>query len=343
MRSQLLVACCAAAAALACWSSAAESAPPANAATSELDSVVATAGDARLTLREVEKRVAQVPLFQLRTLGQTPDDIRRAFVDELVGMELVVQGARADGLAKRPDVAERIRSVLKSALLSDLRDEAVKRGQVSDAEVRAYYEQNRERYQPQLRLKLWQIVVATRQDAERVLALIKDDAEYKKDPIAGWDKLCRERSLDKTTSMRKGDLGFVHPDGSTAQKDVTVSPVLFTAASKVANGEVVPEPVAVAGQWVVLQRRGSHQTPERSLEAESANIRNVLAKEKVQATLRQLLDELRRTRVNELHEDRVDLVAIDTDGSMRASPRPGSLRRPAAASPRPTGEPGALR
>ena len=315
------------------------------AAQSKQARTVATVGKVPITVAEMESQLGQVPLFQLKILGKTADEVRAKFLDRLVAKEVLVQGARADKLDQRIDVRDRIRSVLVAALKNRLRAEASKARSVSNDAVKAYFEKHKDRYKSQLRLKLWQIVVAKKADAEKILATIGSDAKYKEDPVKGWEQLARKHSLDRSTRMRKGNLGFVQPDGSTAHKNVKVSPLLVKEAMAVKNGQVVPHPIKVGETWVVLQRRGSHQTPERTLAMEAPSIRLLLSKQQVQAQLRKLSKDLHEKYVTELHLDRVDVIEIQSHGEIAPKQRPGGLKRPhpAQGRGRPTGTPGHMR
>jgi peptidyl-prolyl cis-trans isomerase C len=306
---------------------------------------VAKVGSGIVSLSEARARLREVPRFQLRTLGDSPSAIRHAFLEELISMELVVQGARADKLDELPEVREKILVRLKDALLENLQRE-IESEAISDDAIKAYFEKNRAQYAPQTRLKLWRIVVKTRAEAEQILQTIKTDSEYKKDPLAGWEKLASERSIDRTTAMRRGNLGFVQADGATPQQDVRVNPALFKAALAVADGEVVPEPIEDEGLWVVLQRRGSHVTPERRLETEAGTIRSVLAKQRVRERIGALVDGLRKKHVSEVNVQLLEQLEISREGDIGPRSRPGTLPRkshPAAASPKPQGIPGEFR
>lgn len=299
---------------------------------------VARLGDAAITVNDVHARLKLVPLFQLRAMGNSEDEIRRTFIDRLVSMDLVALGARDEKLHERHDVQERIQSELKKALLESIAAEAAQ-GTVSDDAVKAYYERNADRYRSEKRLKLWRIVVRTRADAAKLLETISGNEEYKKDPLKGWEALARKHSLDKGTAMRRGNLGFVQPDGGTAHKDVRVSADLYRAALKVKDGEVVPAPVADGEFWVVVQRRGSHDTPERTLQMESPTIRRILAKQGVIDSIKKLVDKLRTEQVSEIHDSLVDQVQVTFDGDLTPTQRPGTLpakRKGAAGPSRPT-------
>jgi peptidyl-prolyl cis-trans isomerase C len=315
-------------------------------ASAQNDRTVATIGDRKITLGEAQARLDTVPLMQLKNLGSDPATVKARFVEQLATLELLVQGARDKKLHERRDVRDRIRDKLRMALLNDLHREALEAGEVSDEEVAKYYDENRSRYAAQQRLKIWQIVLGTRAEAQDVLNIIANDEEYAKDPIAGWDKLARERSLDKATSMRKGNLGFVQPDGVTAHKDIKVPAILFQAASKIADGELLKTPLKVDKYWVVLQRRGSVVTPERKLDTEATAIRGVLAKQKVAERQKELLDELRARYVKEKNPSAVDAIEIDHAGDIGHGARPGTLKRRSHRTDgkgKPQGSPGKLR
>jgi peptidyl-prolyl cis-trans isomerase C len=308
--------------------------------------VVAKVGDYEIKVDEVHKRLAQVPLFQLKNMGNTPSDIRERFVEEIVKLEIMVQGARLQKLDELPDVNERIRSVMVSALLNNLANEAANDGVVSDAKVREYYEAHSERYMPQQRIMIWHIQVKTKVEAEKLLATIKSGADFQDEAsfVTAWDNLARTKSIDKSTHMRKGNLGFVQPDGSTAHKDVRVPKAMFDAAASIKNGEVYPEPLQVESSWVVLARRGSHDTAHRTLESETATIRGFLAREHVTDRRRALVERLRAEHMKEKNERVLDQLTV-SDNEITVSRRPGALREARAprGSVKPVGKPGNLR
>ncbi|AUX40806.1 peptidyl-prolyl cis-trans isomerase [Sorangium cellulosum] len=298
------------------------------------DPVVARVGDRVITAREVERRLAQIPPFQLQSLGRTPEEIRKNFVSQVLARELLLaQGAVAQKLIERPDVQDRIRSVLRAALLQQVEAEAAASSPVTDEEVRAYYEAHRDKFSSPAMVALWRILVGTREEAEAILA------ELKKDPSPQRFKdLARDKSLDKATSMRGGDLGFVAPDGATAEPGLKVSPALLEAAARVKDAELVPEPVPEGDRFAVVWRRQSRRPVSRTLEQEAPSIRQILAHGKAEARVKQLLERLRAQDLSGHAPELVDLVDVTSTGDLQALRRPGSLpssRRPGAPPPSP--------
>lgn len=304
--------------------------------------VVARVGEQTITSDQVAKLAASIPPYQLKRMG-TPEEVARKITESLVTQLLAEQGAIDQKIDQRPDVAQRIRSIYASALLQDVQQNASEAA-VTDAEIQAFYEANRDRYRSEERIRVWQIVVATEAEAKAILETIKTDAKYAEDPVKAWDELARNKSLDKGTAMRRGDLGFMRPDGSTAHRDVAFPAEVYAAVAKVGDGEVVPKPMKVQNDWLVLQRRGSVKTPERSLEQERATIRGMLAKKKVRDVGGALVTELRGKHLTDHHPQRVDIIQIDGEGDLAPMERPGAMQAKRPAQPAaPEGSPGNLR
>ena len=304
--------------------------------------VVARVGETAITSAEVEALAKSIPPYQLKRMGSA-EEVARKITESLVAQLLAEQGAKAAGIDERPDVATRLRSIYASALLQDVQQNAAEAA-VTETEVAAFYEANRDRYRSEERIRVWQIVVATEAEAKAILKTITTDPKYAENPVKTWDELARTKSLDKGTAMRKGDLGFMRPDGTTAHRDVTFPAEVYAAVAEVDDGAVVPKPVKVEDDWLILQRRGSVNTPERTLEQEGATIRGMLAKKKVRDVGKALIAELRSEHLSEHHPQRVDIIQIDGEGDLSPMERPGALRakrppKPAA----PQGPPGNLR
>ena len=48
-------------------------------------------GNASMTIAEVERRLRSVPVWQMATLGKTPDEVRRKFVETVLVPELLFE------------------------------------------------------------------------------------------------------------------------------------------------------------------------------------------------------------------------------------------------------------
>jgi peptidyl-prolyl cis-trans isomerase C len=293
-----------------------------------------------ITAAELERRLAAVPPFQLRSIGDTPAEIRRGFLERVLVRELLlVQGAEAQRVADRPDVQEVVKRRLRGAVLAAERAEAVATP-IGDDEVRAYYEANRAKFNAPPRVSIWRILVSTAQEAEAIIAEVAKDSSVKR-----WNELARERSLDKTTSMRGGNLGFVAPDGSTGEPGVKVDPAVVAAAGTVKDAELVPKPVPEGDRFAVVWRRQSMKAVTRTLEDEAISIRQILTHQRTETRVRELVERLRKEHLAEVHPELVDQLDVSNSGEIAPMRRPGTLptSRRAIGSPAPAPGPGGLR
>src|SRR5262245_3975546 len=109
--------------------------------------VVARIGGRAVTVQDLSRRIAQLPPFQLRAFGRSADEVRRNFLQQVIVREaLFAQGAVEQKLAERDEVAERIRGVLRNAMLARVRAEITSASPVTDAEVKQYYEANASKF-----------------------------------------------------------------------------------------------------------------------------------------------------------------------------------------------------
>jgi len=300
---------------------------------SRLDAVVAKVGTVSITVGDVERRARAMPDFQLTALGSSADEIRRRVLDQLVEENVFAEAARAKKLELYAPVREKINDALRAARIGKLRDETA----VSADEIAAFFQSNRSHFDMPPRINVFRILSATRADAEAVLA------QARHGDLAQWNQLARERSIDKTSSLRGGNLGFVAADGSSSEVTIKVDPALFAAAVRVKDGELVPEPVAEGTQFAVVWRRGSTPAIHRSLEQESGAIRQIVMRQKLTEGLHALLQRLRSEAQVEKTPQLIDLLEVSASGEVAPRKRPGVALQKPRASPEPTMTPRGLR
>jgi peptidyl-prolyl cis-trans isomerase C len=285
--------------------------------------------------------MAGVPPFQLRTFGDTDAEIRKGFLERILVREaLFAQGGADRKLDALPAVADKIRGMLRTALVSKIRAEEAISEPVRPEEIKAYYDKNAARFHAPARIALWIIVVNKREDALEILADVKKTATPQH-----WTDLARERSVDKATSMRGGNLGFVSPDGSTNEPGLHVSRAVLEAAVRVKDAEIVPEPVADGDRWVVVWRRQTMAPVNRPLELEQASIRQVLRHERADAKIKETVAALRKAHLADHDPEQIALFEVTPGGELTPVRRPGSLPqgKHVTATPVPSPMPGGSR
>jgi peptidyl-prolyl cis-trans isomerase C len=267
--------------------------------------VVAHIGAKVITVADLRRRLASVPTFQLRALGATTDEIRRAFLDRVVIHEaLLAAGSEARGLADRIEVRQLIDGALCRALMARARQEVETDNPVTDEDLRSYYEKNAARFHAPQKMEIWRIVVDSREKADDVLAAMRQDAT-----VTHWRDLAREKSLDQVTNMHGGRLGFVTPDGTTTQPGFRVSHEVLDAVSHAKDGELLGDPVKDGDGWAVIWRRQTTSAVDRPLETEASAIREVLTGQRTAERIRRLVESLRAEKLHAYAPEQLDTFA----------------------------------
>jgi peptidyl-prolyl cis-trans isomerase C len=287
-------------------------------------------GSAAVDAAEVARRLRSLPSYQLATFGSTPQEIRKNFVENVLAPELAAaEEAKRLRVRERPELRDTLHHVLVQALADALRDELSAQGVASDAKVREYYARHRARFETSERIRIWRITVRDEKAAQAVLAEARGVKGVKK-----WTELARERSEDKATHLRDGDLGFVRADGTTDVPELRVDPLLFAAAAKVRDGELVPAPIREGDRWAVVWRRGTLPAIRRTLEQEAESIRQLLLRAQLDESALSLAAELRKRHVQRVDYELLENVAKDAFGELAERAQPSALpRRPARAEP----------
>jgi peptidyl-prolyl cis-trans isomerase C len=301
--------------------------------------VIARVGEVTITVADVERRLATIPPFQLRTFGGTPAEVRRNFVEKVLVREaLLAQGAAAQGLAARDDVKERVRGVLRTAFMNRLKGGVAAGTVVTDADIKAYYEKNSTKFNAPERVSLWIIATHKQEEAKEIL-----DELHKDNSPKHWAELAGKRSIDAATGMRKGDLGWVLPDGTTAEPGLKVSAAIMEGVGKLKDGDIAAEPIHDGDRWVVLWRRQTMKSVNRPVELEAGSIRQMLVHMRTDAKVKEAIASLRKENLRDHDPDMVDLFDITPQGEITPMRRPGALPAGRRGSALPVPAPGSNR
>jgi peptidyl-prolyl cis-trans isomerase C len=286
--------------------------------------IVVTAGSVTVTAGDIEQRIGSLPAFQRATLGRSADEIRRNTVDRIIVPEaLFAAAASAKKLEESAALRDKIVDVLRMARLNALASEISASDSVGPEAVAGYYEANRIQFDFPERIGVWRILCANREDAVQVLQEIKTPRDAQR-----WIELARERSIDKATAMRGGDLGFLSADGASSIPTVKVDPALFAAAHKVKDGAIVPDPVSEGTGFAVVWRRSTTPAVHRTLDREAPAIRQILLRQQTEQASRDLVASLRRTGRVEVHPEIVDAIEIEppAGGAVHDRPSPAPIK-----------------
>lgn len=280
-----------------------------------------TVGPASMSQADVSRRIAALPSYQLSRYGSNPEEIKKRFVNEVLVPELLFgeEGLRRK-LQDSPSMTDKRRDAMRDAVDKAVREEALVKQPVTAEEIKKYFDDNKSRYETPKRIRVWRVQVADEATAKDLVAQAKGTDGTKK-----WSDFSREKSLDKATSQRNGDLGFVRADGTTDVPRVVVDKAVYAAVDKVADGTIVAAPLQEGDRWSVLWRRGSVEATKRTLDEESASIRQILERRRSDTARQELLANLRKEKLTEIHPELLSNIDASAFGPPKRDQKGGPL------------------
>ncbi|HEX2882209.1 MAG TPA: peptidyl-prolyl cis-trans isomerase [Polyangiaceae bacterium] len=293
------------------------------------DDSVVRAGDQSLSIASLEQRLTALTDLGLQAFGKDRESRLRGYLDQMVVPELLLdQAAQTQGLAQAAELRDERDQLLGQAIEHQVELSVP----ITDADVQRYFDEHRTHFERPAAILLWRILL---DDAARARELIQQCQGAK--GVVVWREFSREHSLDKATHLRDGLLGFVRADGTTEVPQLQVDKALYAAASKVADGELVKEPVAEGNRFAVVWRRGSRAAQSRPLAEVAPSIRAALLREKTHDELLRLLGTLRHSQLTQFHPEYIELAdyTLPSFTPRDAFPQPsaapgGSVRAPTA-------------
>jgi peptidyl-prolyl cis-trans isomerase C len=231
----------------------------------------------------------------------------KGLVDKTVQFALLADEAERRGYGKNAEVEQTVKQNAVQSLMKTSFDEEALAKAVTDAEVKAYYTEHLNEYERPAMKRASHIVVATQEEAKKLLA------EAKTADLRAFRALAREHSLDEATKLRGGDLQYFDPKGKAQPSGETVVPEAFAKAVSGLKevGDVVAAPIKVDAGYSIVKLTGERPAVSRKLAEVSDAIRTRIARTRRQAQIDEFVAKLRTDHKPELHAERVDPIVLE--------------------------------
>ncbi len=205
--------------------------------------------------------------------GSAPDfsrfdeKVRQNVLRGVISEHLIYTRAKASGVENNPKVQETLNR-LKTKLVSQVEK------RVNEADVRAAYEKRVRDAKGKKELRARHILVDTEEEAEALIAQLEDDASF--------EKLAREKSEDRASAKRGGDLGYfgkgeMIPEFTERVFDMDV-------------GDVSEEPLKTEFGWHVIKLEDKRDVKVRPYDEVKDGIREELKAKALQDYVHDLVD-----------------------------------------------------
>lgn len=260
--------------------------------------VLAQVDRVTITVGDLEDRLNnQTPYVRARYTGLEP---KKEFLQNLVKFEVLAEEARRQGLDRDPEVVRATKQVMIQKLLKQ-RFDKFKQEDISDDEVKAYFDSHLSEFNRPEEVRVSMILVADEETAKKVLA----DPRCKGLENVGFRELVAQYSVDGETRERGGDLRFFDQGNRELPQE------LVTAAFGLVNVGDVSGPVKTKHGFAILKLTGQRRALTRTVAEVSQQIRAKLFREQRQKRMDEYEQTLRSKTKVVVNEDKLSQVRVD--------------------------------
>lgn len=247
------------------------------------DEVVVKAGSSKLTKKELEEDIKNLPP-QTKVFLASAEGKKR-LTDELIKREVLYEEAKKKGIEKSDEFKKRIEEFKKITLINMLLEQELKNlQQVTEKEAKDYYDKHKDDFIKPSEVRLSQIVVKNEDEAKKVYERVDKGEDFA--------KIAKELSTDEKTKATGGDIGFF--------KKGQLNPQLENVAFNLKKGQV-SMPVPYKGQLYIFKVTDVKGTPVE-FDSIKTQLMEQLKAKKQQDWFNSYIEELKKKHKVEVNE-----------------------------------------
>lgn len=269
---------------------------------------LAAIGDRTITVGDLENRInQQIPFVRKRYANE---DEKKKFLDATVDFEVLAMEARKQGLDKNPEVLEAAKRVMIHRQRQLVIESRVTLEQITDDEVKDYYDKHIVEFQRPERRRVGIVVVADEEKAKQVRAEVDKAAG----DLRAFQEIVKNNSIDEESKNRSGLLPFFEKEDKNIEKAIVDATFAMTKAGDVAG------PIKVAKGWAVLRMSGISPAVDKKLEEVKDQLKRRILTDRQQKEFQKYIEELRAKANIKIYKDKLALIKVDTT----TQPGPGA-------------------
>jgi len=255
----------------------------------ENKNVLARIKGRKITFEEFQKRVIEIPPYYQGFLAT--ENGKMELLNGMIAEAVLIQEAKEEGLHKREEIKNRLKSVEDRVLLEAMVQELQKgRIAVSDEEVKDYFEKNKEKFTEPEQVRVSHILVRSKSEALEILNELEGGANF--------EKLAREYSIDSMTASMGGDLGYI----SRGEMIPAFEEAVFALEKKGDVSQIIKSPFGYHLVKLTDIKKMDKKTPEEIIYEIKMRIQN--------EKLDRLVERYRKELMVSVNQDLLDKVSV---------------------------------
>lgn len=246
--------------------------------------VLAEVGGSSITVAAFNKELENLPPY-LKPMTETADG-KKEMLETMIIRELILQEAAKDGIENSPAVKEKLEELKKRLVVEAyLKKKVEEQAQVSDEELKKFYEQNKDKFKTGDQVKASHILVKTEKEAKDVLAQLKAGGSF--------EELAKKLSTDGAAA-KGGDLGWFSKGSMIPEFEK----VAFAMKENETSGVVKTK-----FGFHIIKLTGKRAAGERSFDDVKEQIKASILPGKQQEVFQKLKEDLKKSGKYTIKED----------------------------------------
>ncbi|MBW1806735.1 MAG: peptidyl-prolyl cis-trans isomerase [Deltaproteobacteria bacterium] len=303
--------------------------------------IVAKVGEIEISLEEFEKHINQQNRL-VRTRYKSLEQ-KKKLLESMVEREAMVLEAKRLKLDQDPEVVRGLKKILARHLVNqEFNQKRAKQINISDDEIKKYYEENSDRYHSPAKVRVHKIVFLApktdsklREEAKKkardVLAKLKANPQDRRLFI----QLAREKSEDLAAKRIGGDTNFK----TKTQMEAEYGKVFAEAAFALKQTNEISEIIDDDKGFYIIRQSGKQPPIDLALEKVKEQIRTTLFARARGETYKAFVEDMKKKAGVSIYADVVEKAKVDLSdmpkfprrdkpGHMVKGKNPGPLKGP---------------
>ena len=242
-----------------------------------------------ITLYDLESIILRfVPMLRQR---YTQPRFKEELLNNLLKDKLYSRAARDENLQRIPEVQKEVDEAVERTL-AKVYEKRISADSISEKEIQLYYEKNMDRYKTPEQIRGRNILVKTKAEADEILQLLKDGADF--------GKLATARSIGPTGN-RGGTFGWIGKG--------KMPPAIEKSAFSLESGEVSEAISTPSGYFLIKveEKKSSRQQPFSEVKDK---VRSHLKSDKQKNAVEKKTEELKEKYHVKLHLEFLSEVPV---------------------------------